>query len=91
MLVRRSVAQFRPLVTDREGGEGRGGKPNSIDDVNGDIRPIMENMLILLRFSWQKHIGNFTEVFRLLFVELMRTEQIYKSLVKVCNAHRNGY
>ena len=24
MLVRRSVAQFRPLVTDREGGEGRG-------------------------------------------------------------------
>ena len=24
MLVRRSVAQFRPLVTDREGGLGRG-------------------------------------------------------------------
>ena len=61
MLVRRSVAQFRPLVTDREGGGARGWKPNYIDDVNGDIRPIMENMSILLRFSWQKHIGNFTD------------------------------
>ena len=50
MLVRRSVAQFRPLVTDREGGDserGGGESPTPLTMSTVIFALIMGKMLIL--------------------------------------------